>query len=598
MSDRDVNTPANFIEEIIEADNAARKWGTRPDGRPKVATRFPPEPNGYLHIGHAKSICLNYGLAAKYGGDFFLRFDDTNPVKEEQEYVDSIVEDVRWLAARWVGQSPTDRYAGVLFASDYYEQMYRWAEELVQKGKAYVCDLSSEQVAEYRGTPTRPGRESPNRNRSPQENLDLLRRMRAGEFPDGSRTLRAKIDMASPNFNLRDPVMYRIVHAEHHRTGRAWCIYPMYDWAHGFEDSIEGITHSICTLEFENHRPLYDWFIDAVNEGRGPGSPWGEPIHHPQQIEFARLELTHTLMSKRKLLELVKGGHVRGWDDPRMPTLSGLRRRGYTPRAVQNFCADIGVAKFNSVIEIVRLENALRDDLNRSAPRRMAVLRPLRVVIENYPEGQTESLSAVNNPEDPAAGTREVPFSRELYVERDDFREDPPKGFFRLAPGREVRLRWAYFITARVAVKDPATGEVVELRCTYDPATRGGDAPDGRKVKATIHWVSAAHAVDAEVRLYDHLFSVPDPENVPEGADYKVHLNPNSLEVLRGCKLEPSLSAATLRRDRFGTADPDRYQFERLGYFCVDPDSRPGSLVFNRAVSLKDTWARIEKKGG
>lgn len=592
MPDNVESSPRHFIQEIVDEDNRSGRWGGR------VHTRFPPEPNGYLHIGHAKSICLNYGLAAQYGGKFNLRFDDTNPVKEEQEYVDSIVEDVRWLGGRWVGISDTDRLAGVLFASDYYRQMYEWAVELIRKGKAFVCDLNADQVTEHRGTLTRPGRNSPHRNRSIEENLDLFERMRRGEFPDGSRTLRAKIDMSHANLNLRDPVMYRILHSEHHRTGNDWCIYPMYDWAHGFEDSIEGITHSICTLEFENHRPLYDWFIDAVNEGRGPGSPYGPPIHHPQQIEFARLELTHTLMSKRKLLDLVKGGHVRGWDDPRMPTISGLRRRGYTPDAVRQFCAEIGVAKFNSTIEVHRLENAVRDDLNRRAPRRLAVLRPLKIVIENYPEGQVDELEAINNPEDPAAGSRRVPFSRVLYLERDDFMETPPKGFFRLSPGREVRLRWAYFITCTGVVKDPRTGDVTELRCTYDPATRGGDAPDGRKVKATLHWVSASHAVDAEVRIYDHLFKVPDPEDVPEGADYKVNLNASSLQVLTGCKLEPSLAGAVVRRDPFGTILPERFQFERLGYFCVDPDSQPGRLVFNRTVSLKDTWAKEQKKGG
>lgn len=567
-------TGRNFIQEIIDHDLETNRWGGR------VHTRFPPEPNGYLHIGHAKSICLNSGLATQYKGLFNLRFDDTNPEKEEEEYVKSIIHDVGWLGADW-----GDR---LLYASDYFEQMYQFAVELIKKGKAFVCDLTPEEMSQYRGTATRPGRPSPNRDRSVAENLDLLARMRAGEFPDGSRTLRAKIDLASPNFNLRDPVMYRILHAEHHHVREKWCIYPMYDWAHGFEDSLEGITHSICTLEFENHRPLYDWFINAVNEGRtddGSG-PWGKKIHHPQQIEFARLELTHTVMSKRKLLELVKGNHVKGWDDPRMPTISGLRRRGYTPESIRAFCADIGVAKFNSVIEIVRLENAIRDELNKTAPRRMAVLRPLKVVITNYPEGQTDQLDAVNNPEDASMGSRKVPFSRVLYIERDDFREDPPKGYHRLAPGREVRFRWAFFIKCESFVKDPATGEVTELHCTYDPATRGGDAPDGRKVKATIHWVSAAHAIDAEVRLYDHLFSVPRPEDVADGVDYKTNINPHSLEVLAAAKLEPSLRAAPVA---------SRFQFERHGYFSVDPDAAAGRLVFNRTVSLKDTWAKVEK---
>ncbi len=607
MSDNDSKPALHFIQEIVEADSTAKRWGAWPDGRPRVHTRFPPEPNGYLHIGHAKSIWLNYGLAAQYGGKFNLRFDDTNPVKEEQEYVDSIVRDVRWLGAKWVGMheitgktpvSPELAEAGVLFASDYFQQMYDYAVELVKKGKAFVCDLSAEETSRLRGTLTKPGTNSPHRDRSVEENLDLLDRMRRGEFPDGSRTLRAKIDMAHPNLNLRDPVMYRILHAEHHRTGGAWCIYPMYDWAHGLEDSIENITHSICTLEFENHRPLYDWFLDAINEGRtddGSG-PWGKKIPHPQQIEFARLELTHTIMSKRKLLELVKGGHVRGWDDPRMPTLSGLRRRGYTPESIRGFCADIGVAKFNSTIEIVRLENALRDHLNRIAPRRMAVLRPLRLVITNFPDGQIEQLDAVNNPEDESAGKRQVPFSRVLYIERDDFREEPPKGYHRLYPGNEVRLRYAYFVKCTGCVKDTATGKVTEVHCTYDPATRGGDSPDGRKVKGTLHWVSAAHAIDAEVRLYDHLFAAQDPEDVPEGGSYLDHLNPASLEVLTGCKLEPSLADMKLTRDAFGTIHPDRVQFERHGYFCLDPDATPDQLVFNRTVSLKDTWAKVAKK--
>ncbi|MBM4026535.1 MAG: glutamine--tRNA ligase/YqeY domain fusion protein, partial [Planctomycetes bacterium] len=484
----------DFIRQIVAEDLRTGKWGGR------VATRFPPEPNGYLHIGHAKSICLNYGIAAEFGGQFNLRFDDTNPEKEEQEYVDSIIADVRWLGADW-----DDR---LFYASDYFEQMYQWALELIRKGKAYVCDLVGEQVREYRGTLTQPGRESPYRNRTVEENLDLFQRMRQGEFPDGSRTLRARIDMAHPNLNMRDPIMYRIVHETHHRQGDRWPIYPMYDWAHGFEDSIEGITHSICTLEFENHRPLYDWFIDAVNEGRtddGSG-PWGKKIHHPQQIEFARLSLTYTVMSKRKLLKLVKDGLVRGWDDPRMPTISGLRRRGYSPAAMWSFAKVIGVNKFNSTVDIALLEHCLREDLNQTSARVMAVLRPLKVVITNYPEGQVEELDAINNPEDPAAGTRKVPFARELYIEQEDFLENPPKKFFRLAPGREVRLRYAYFITCTDVVKD-AAGNVVELHCLYDPATRGGDAPDGRKVKATLHWLSAPHARQAEVRLYDSLFT-------------------------------------------------------------------------------------------
>jgi glutaminyl-tRNA synthetase len=555
------NSPAlHFIEEIIEEDNSTGRFGGR------VHTRFPPEPNGYLHIGHAKSICLNYGLAQEYGGKFNLRYDDTNPVKEDVEYVDSIREDVRWLGADWEDRE--------LYASDYFGQLYDWAEQLIRSGKAYVCDLTAEEVRRYRGTPTTPGRESPYRGRSVEENLDLFRRMRAGEFPDGSRTLRARIDMAHPNFNMRDPVMYRILHAEHHRTGDAWCIYPTYDWAHGQSDSIERITHSICTLEFENHRPLYDWYLQALG------------VYAPRQIEFARLNLSYTVLSKRRLIQLVQEGHVRGWDDPRMPTISGLRRRGYTASAIRRFCERIGVSKFNGVIDVSWLEDALRDELNRHAPRAMGVLRPLRVEIENYPEGQVEKLEAVNNPEDPSAGTRKVPFSRVLYIEQDDFREDPPKDFFRLAPGREVRLRYAYFVKCVGVVKDERTGAVVGLRCSYDPATRGGNAPDGRKVKATIHWVSAQHAVPAEVRLYDHLFTKPDPDDVPEGQDYLANLNPRSLEILKEARLEPSLAAA-----RPG----DRFQLERLGYFCVDPDSAPGALVFNRAVTLRDTWAKIEK---
>ncbi|MBP8913017.1 MAG: glutamine--tRNA ligase/YqeY domain fusion protein [Phycisphaerae bacterium] len=563
----------DFIRQIVADDIRSGKWGGR------VATRFPPEPNGYLHIGHAKSINLNYGIASEFGGQFNLRFDDTNPEKEEQEYVDSIIEDVRWLGAQW-----DDR---LFYGSDYFQSMYDWAVELIKKGKAYVCDLTSDQVREYRGTLTQPGRPSPYRDRTVEENLDLFERMRKGEFPDGSKTLRAKIDMSHPNLNMRDPIMYRIVHERHHRQGDKWCIYPMYDWAHGFEDSIEGITHSICTLEFENHRPLYDWFIDAVNEGRtddGSG-PWGKKIHHPQQIEFARLNLTYTVMSKRKLLKLVKENYVRGWDDPRMPTISGMRRRGYSPSGIRNFCKLIGVNKFNSTVDVALLEHCLREDLNKTSPRVMAVLHPLKVVIDNYPQGQVEELDAINNPEDPAAGMRKVPFSRELYIEQEDFMEEPPKKFFRLAPGREVRLRYAYFITCQSVVKD-ATGQIVELHCTYDPATRGGDAPDGRKVKATLHWVSAARALKAEVRLYDSLFIKENPDEAPEGQDFTANLNPHSLEILTECYVEPSVAAA---------APLTRYQFERLGYFCVDPDSTPDKLVFNRTVTLKDTWAKIQK---
>lgn len=562
-------TPSlNFIQEIMAADRDSNKWSGR------VNTRFPPEPNGYLHIGHAKSICLNFGLAREFGGVCNLRFDDTNPTKEDVEYVDSIMNDVRWLGFDW-----DDR---LYYASDYFEQLYEWAVQLIKKGKAYVCDLSGDAVREHRGTLTAPGKNSPFRDRDWAENLDLFARMRAGEFPDGSRTLRAKIDMAHPNLNMRDPVMYRILRAEHHRTGNNWCIYATYDWAHGQSDSIERITHSICTLEFENHRPLYDWYLDELG------------LFHPQQIEFARLNLTYTVMSKRRLLELVNGSHVRGWDDPRMPTLAGMRRRGYTPEAIRNFCAKIGVSKTDSMIEMSVLEGAVRDDLNKKAPRVLGVLRPLKVVIDNYPEGQVDELEAINNPEDESMGTRKLPFSRELYIERDDFREDPPKGYYRLSPGKEVRLRYAYFVTCKSVVKDPKTGEVTELHCTYDPATRGGAAPDGRKVQGTIHWVSAAHAIDAEVRLYDYLFRIPDLAEVPQGEDYKSYINPESLVVLQGCKLEPSLAKAS---------PGSRFQFERQGYFCVDTvDSKPGAPVFNRTVSLKDTWAKIEKgqkkKGG
>ncbi len=552
--------PSNFIREIILDDLKTNKH----EGR--VHTRFPPEPNGYLHIGHAKSININFGFAREFGGKCNLRFDDTNPSKEETEYVDSIIEDVHWLGGDW-----EDR---LFYASDYFGQLYEWAVQLIRSGKAYVCDLSADQVRQQRGTLTEPGQESPYRNRSVEENLDLFARMKAGEFPDGTRTLRAKIDMASPNLNLRDPIMYRILHAEHHRTGNAWCIYPMYDFAHGQSDSIERITHSICTLEFEDHRPLYDWYVEQLG------------IYHPQQIEFDRLNLTYTVLSKRKLLQLVQQKHVNGWDDPRMPTISGLRRRGYTPEAIRNFCRRVGVSKTNGTTELSLLEYFLREDLNKRVPRAMAVLRPLRVVIDNYPEGQVEQMEAVNNPEDAAAGTRTVPFSKILYIEQDDFREDPPKQYFRLSPGREVRLRYGYFVTCTSAVKD-ASGAVTEIHCSYDPATRGGNAPDGRKVKSTIHWVSAAHAVDAEVRLYDNLFTCEDPNQAPEGKDFIANLNPNSLENLRDCKLEPSLA---------GAATGSRYQFERLGYFAADLDSAPGKLVFNRTVALRDTWAKIEKK--
>jgi glutaminyl-tRNA synthetase len=551
---------SDFIRDIINEDNRTGKHQGR------VHTRFPPEPNGYLHIGHAKSICLNFGIAADYNGLCNLRFDDTNPSKEDVEYVDSIMEDIHWLGFDW-----QDR---LFYASDYFEQLYQWAVQLIEAGKAYVCDLNADQVRQYRGTLTEPGKNSPYRDRSIEENLDLFTRMRAGEFADGSRTLRAKIDMASPNLNMRDPVMYRILRATHHRTGDAWCIYPTYDYTHGQSDSLERITHSICTLEFENHRPLYDWFVKELG------------IFAPRQIEFARLNLNYTVMSKRRLLELVKEGFVSGWDDPRMPTICGLRRRGYTPESIRNFCGRIGVAKFDGVIDIALLEHCLREDLNKRASRVMAVLRPLRVVIDNFPDGQVEQLDAVNNPEDASMGTRTVPFSRVLYIEQDDFREDPPKQFFRLAPGREVRLRWGYLITCTSVVKDPTSGEVVELHCTYDPATRGGNTPDGRKVKGTIHWVSADRAQTAEVRLYDSLFTTANPNDVPDGVDYKVNLNPKSLESLPTCYVEPSLAAA---------APGDRFQFERLGYFCVDSDSRPDALVFNRTVPLRDTWAKIEK---
>jgi len=549
----------DFIRQIVADDLKTGKW----DGR--VVTRFPPEPNGYLHIGHAKSICLNFGIAAEFGGQCHLRFDDTNPIKEEQEYIDSIIEDVHWLGWDW-GQH-------LYYGSDYFEQMYEYAVQLIQKGKAYVCDLTPDEIRQYRGTLTEPGKDSPYRNRSIEENLDLFERMRKGEFADGSRTLRAEIDMAHPNLNMRDPVMYRILHAAHPRTGDKWCIYPMYDWAHGLEDSVEKITHSICTLEFENHRPLYDWFLDELG------------VYHPQQIEFARLNLSYTVMSKRKLLKLVEQGHVSGWDDPRMPTICGLRRRGYSPQSIRNFCNVIGVNKFNSTVDMALLEHCVRDDLNKTSPRVMAVLRPLKVIIDNYPKDKVEQMEAVNNPEDAGAGTRKVPFSRELFIERDDFMEEPPKKFYRLAPGREVRLRYAYFVRCTDVVKD-ANGEVVGLHCTYDPATRGGDAPDGRKVKATLHWVSAGHAIDTEVRLYNHLFAKEDPDDSEEGQDFTANLNPNSLEILTGCKVEPSLKDARPLQ---------RFQFERLGYFCIDPDSADDKLIFNRTVSLRDTWSKIQK---
>jgi glutaminyl-tRNA synthetase len=555
----EVGSRSNFIRDIIIEDLKAGKHGGR------VQTRFPPEPNGYLHIGHAKAICLDFGLAAEFGGKCNLRFDDTNPSKEETEYVEAIMEDVEWLGFKW---------DGLFYASDYFQQLYEWAIQLIKAGKAYVCDLSADEIREYRGTLTEPGKESPYRDRSVEENLDLFERMKNGEFPDGSRTLRAKIDMASPNVNFRDPVMYRILHMEHHRTGDEWCIYPMYDWAHGQSDSIEKVTHSICTLEFDNNRPLYNWFIEQLG------------IFPSQQYEFDRLSLTYTVMSKRKLLRLVQEGLVKGWDDPRMPTLSGMRRRGYTPEAIRNFCASLGVSKTNGITQLQQLEYFVREDLNKHALRVMAVLNPLRVVIDNYPDDLVEEMDAVNNPEDASAGIRKVPFSKVLYIEQEDFREDPPKQFYRLAPGREVRLRYGYLITCQSVVKD-AEGNVVELRCTYDPATRGGNTPDGRKVKSTIHWVSAAHAVDAEVRLYDNLFAKENPDEVEEGQDFTVNLNPNSLEILTGCKVEPGL------RD----AEPGaRYQFERMGYFCVDRDSAPGKPVFNRTIGLRDAWAKIEQR--
>jgi glutaminyl-tRNA synthetase len=555
--------PSNFIRDIIVEDLKAKKFGDA-----VVQTRFPPEPNGYLHIGHAKAICLDFQLADEFAGKTNLRFDDTNPEKEEQEYVDSIQADVRWLGFEW---------ERLLYASDYFDQLYEWAIKLIKDGKAYVDDLSADEIRQHRGTLTEPGRNSPYRERSVAENLDLFERMRKGEFPDGARVLRAKIDMASPNMNLRDPVMYRILHAEHHRTGNKWCIYPMYDYAHGQSDSLERVTHSMCTLEFADHQPLYRWYIEQLG------------IFPSQQIEFDRLNLTYTVLSKRKLLQLVNEKHVSGWDDPRMPTISGIRRRGYTPEAIRNFVKAVGVSRTNGTTDIAMLEHFVREDLNKRAPRAMAVLRPLKLVIDNYPEGKSEELEAINNPEDAAAGTRKVPFSRELYIEQDDFREQPPKGYFRLSPGTEVRLRYAYFVKCTNVVKN-AAGEVIEVHCTYDPATRGGNnPPDGRKVKSTIHWISAQHAIAAEVRLYDKLFTKPDPNQVDnEDWNFISNLNPHSLEIVRDAKLEPSLGKAKAG---------DRFQFERLGYFCADPDSKPGKPVFNRTVALKDTWAKVEKRG-
>ena len=549
--------PANFIEDIVEEHNLNGRFGG------EVITRFPPEPNGYLHIGHAKSMCLNFGLADKYGGRCHMRFDDTNPAKEEEEFVESILEDVRWLGWDW-GEH-------LYFASDYFDELHDYAIDLIKKGKAYVDDLDQEQIRKYRGTLTEPGVESPFRDRSIDDNLALFRGMKEGEFEEGTKVLRAKIDMASGNINMRDPVLFRILKTPHHRTGEQWVIYPMYDFTHGQSDSIEGVTHSICTMEYEDHRPLYDWFLDALD------------VYHPQQIEFARLNLSNTVLSKRKLIQLVREGHVGGWDDPRMPTLAGLRRRGYTPESIRNFCEQVGVAKRQNVIDIAMLEHAVRDDLNRRAPRALAVLRPLKVVIENYPEGKVENLDAINNPEDPDAGTRKLPFSRELYIERDDFMEDPPRKFFRLGPGREVRLRYGYFITCTDVIKDDA-GEVIELRCTYDPETRGGQAPDGRRVRGTIHWVSAEHAVGAEVRLYDHLFTSERPD---DDDDFMTTLNPDSLEVVPNAKVEPSLA---------DVVPGEKFQFERLGYFAVDPDSRPGALVFNRTVTLRDSWKKVAAK--
>jgi glutaminyl-tRNA synthetase len=559
----EIAPPSNFIKTIIESDLAKHKN----DGR--VATRFPPEPNGYLHIGHAKSICLNFGIAKTYGGTCNLRFDDTNPTKEEAEYVDAIKEDVAWLGFQWEGEAR--------FASDYFDQLYAYALALVDKGLAYVDSQSAEEIRTTRGTLTDPGSESPYRGRSIAENRDLFERMKAGEFPDGAHVLRAKIDMAHPNILMRDPTLYRIRHASHHRTGNKWCIYPMYDFTHCLSDAIEGITHSLCTLEFENNRPLYDWVLSSVDHE-----------NRPQQIEFARLNLSYTIVSKRKLIQLVKEGHVTGWDDPRMPTLSGLRRRGYTPAAIRHFCDRIGLAKRDSVVDVALLEHSLREDLNAHAPRVMGVLNPIKLIIENYPEGRTETLEAVNNPEDAAAGTRQVPFSSELYIEREDFMEDPPKKFFRLGPGREVRLRYAYFVTCTGFDKDPGTGDITTVRCTYDPATKGGNAPDGRKVRGTIHWVSAAHSLPAEVRLYDRLFNKPNPDEKEAGKSFIDNLNPEALKVLNGCRVEPSLKTAEAGSN---------CQFERMGYFCVDSrDSRPDALVFNRIATLRDTWAKVQKQ--
>ena len=556
-------TSVDFIRSIVADDNRSGKFGGR------VITRFPPEPNGYLHIGHAKSVCLNFGLAAENGGVCHLRFDDTNPAREELQYVESIKEDVLWLGWDW-GQN-------LFYASDHFGRLYEYAVRLIENGKAYVCDLTADDIRAYRGTLTEPGRESPYRNRTVEENLDLFQRMRNGEFEEGSHVLRAKIDMASANLNLRDPVLYRILNESHHRTGDEWPVYPMYDFAHGQSDSIEGVTHSVCTLEFEDHRPLYDWFLDELD------------IYHPQQIEFARLNITHTVLSKRRLIELVDGGYVNGWDDPRMPTISGLRRRGYTPESIRDFCDRIGVARRDNTVDIALLEHTLREDLNKRSARVMGVLDPLKVVIENYPEGQTEEITSVNNPEDMSMGERSIPFSRTVYIEKDDFREEPPPKFYRLSPGREIRLKDAYYITCTGVVKDEATGEIIELRCTYDPETQGGTSADGRKVRGTSHWVSAEHAVDAEVRIYDHLFSKEDPDDVGDGGDFgdfRDNLNPESLVVLKSCKLERSLADAK---------PGDRFQFLRQGYFCVDPDSTPGAPVFNRTVALRDTWARMDK---
>ncbi len=561
MTTDNSQAPKDFIRDIIRQDLLTNKY----DGR--VHTRFPPEPNGYLHIGHAKAIWISFSIAEEFGGLCNLRFDDTDPTKEEQKYIDAIIDDIHWLGWDW-----EDR---LFFASDYFEPMYDYAVQLIESGKAYVDDLNAEEIRNYRGTLTEPGKPSPYRERPKEESLDLFRRMRAGEFLNGTRVLRAKIDMASPNLNMRDPVMYRILHTSHPRTGDTWCLYPMYDWTHGLNDSMEGITHSICTLEFEDHRPLYDWFLDALG------------VYRPQQIEFARVNLTYTVMSKRILRPLVETRRVSGWDDPRMPTLSGLRRRGYTPEAIRNFCQRTGVAKTNSTADVAFLEHCLREDLNQRAQRVMGVLRPLRLVIDNYPEGQVEEFNAVNNPEDTAAGTRKVPFSRVLYIERDDFREEAPPKYFRLVPGREVRLRYAYFITCVGVVKDEQSGEVAEVHCTYDPATRGGNSPDGRRVKSTLHWVSAEQSLEAEVRLYDHLFNKEDPMDVEDGSDCADYLNPNSLEILPSCRVEPTLA---------GTPPGSRYQFERLGYFCVDPDSSPEKLMFNRIVSLRDEWSKIQKQ--